>query len=144
MTHDMKRASVRDIARRHAASARHAILRGNRELGEVTLFLSLPEPADSLPADGVLPVAQRTTLAGLPEEVSGTMIDRLLKCNDVVLLMECDQWIRRVPCRGKQRRSDVLRFLRVAGPRVRALVYSHQAEEGPVWIDVMSGEISAR
>jgi len=140
----MKRASVRDIARRHAASARHVVLRGSRKSRDVTLFRSLPEPADSLPDDGVLPVAQRTTLAGLSQEVSDTLIERLLKRNDVVLLMECDQRIRRVPYRGKQRRSDVLRFLRVAGPRVRALVYSHQAEEGSVWIDVMSGEISAR
>ncbi|SOE95984.1 hypothetical protein SAMN05414139_08907 [Burkholderia sp. D7] len=144
MTRDMKRASVRDIARRHAASARHVVLRGSRKSRDVTLFRSLPEPADSLPDDGVLPVAQRTTLAGLSQEVSDTLIERLLKRNDVVLLMECDQRIRRVPYRGKQRRSDVLRFLRVAGPRVRALVYSHQAEEGSVWIDVMSGEISAR
>lgn len=139
MTRNTKRASVRDMVRRNAASARYAVLHGRRELKDVTLFLSLPEPAD-----GVLPVAQRTALGGRSQEVSDTLIDRLLKRNDVVLLMECDQRIRRVPYRGKQRRSDVLRFLRVAGPRVRALVYSHQAEEGPVWIDVMSGEISAR
>lgn len=76
--------------------------------------------------------------------LSETIIERLLKRNDVVLLMECEQRVWRIPYRGKQRRVDVLRFLRIAGPRVQALVFSHQGEEGPVWIDVMSGEVSTR
>lgn len=84
------------------------------------------------------------SVARLSHELVETMIERLLKRNDVVLLKECDQGVCSVPYRGKQRRSDVLRFLRIAGPQVRALVFSHQAEEGPVWIDVMSGEVSAR
>jgi hypothetical protein len=111
-------------------AAKHTSVRATprqRAQGSVTRFPSVPEPDDSR----------------LSHALSETMIERLLKRNDVVLLMECDQRVRRVPYRGKQRRNDVLRFLRIAGPQTRALVYSHQTEEGPVWIDVMSGEVSA-
>jgi hypothetical protein len=71
------------------------------------------------------------------------MIEGLLKRNDVVLLLERDQRMYRVPYRGKQSRGDVLGFLRIAGPKTRALVYSHQAQSGSVWVDVVSGEVIA-
>jgi hypothetical protein len=139
MTRTAKRTSVRTAPREHA----HV----SQAQGSVARFPSLLEPDDSL-ADHVvmplMPVMQRATTAGHSHGLSETLIERLLQRNDVVLLMECDQGVCRVPYRGKQRRSDVLRFLRIAGPQARALVYSHQAEEGPVWIDVMSGEVSAR
>jgi hypothetical protein len=144
MTRATKRTSVRDVPHRNATIAQHNAQHASHVLGNVTCFLSPPEPVDPLADHGVMPVMQRTMTAELSHGLSETMIERLLKRNDVVLLMECDQRVCRVPYRGKQRRSDVLRFLRIAGPQVRALVYSHQAEEGTVWIDVMSGEVSVR
>lgn len=144
MTRATKRTSARDVLRRNASIARHKAQHASLALGHVTGFPSLPEPVHSLADHGVMPVMQRTMTTGLSHGLSQTMIERLLKRNDVVLLMQCDQKVCRVPYRGKQRRGDILRFLRIAGPQVRALVYSHQAEEGPVWIDVMSGEVSAR
>ena len=144
MTRATKHTSIRDVPRRKASIARHTTQHASQALGNVTRFLSAPEPVDPLARHGVMPLMQRTMTAEPSHGLSDTMIERLLKRNDVVLLMECDQRVCRVPYRGKQRRSDVLRFLRIAGPQVRALVYSHQAEEGPVWIDVMSGEVSAR
>jgi hypothetical protein len=144
MTRATKRTGARDVPRRNASIARHNTQHASQALGNVTRFPSSPEPVGSLADHGVMPVMQRTTTTDLLHGLSETMIQRLLKRNDVVLLMECDQKICRVPYRGKQRRNDVLRFLRIAGPQVQALVYSHQAEEGPVWIDVMSGEVSAR
>ena len=144
MTRATKQLSARDVPRKNASIARHNAQNVNPVLGNVTRFPSLPEPADSLGDHGGMPVIQRTMTAALSHGLSETMIERLLKRNDVVLLMECDQKVCRVPYRGKQRRGDILRFLRIAGPQVRALVYSHQAEAGPVWIDVMSGEVSAR
>lgn len=144
MTSARKRTGVRDVPSRNASIARHTAEHASQALGNVTHFPSSPEPVGSLADHGVMPVMQRTRAAELSHGLSETMIERLLKCNDVVLLMECDQRVCRVPYRGKQRRSDVLRFLRIAGPQVRAFVYSHQAEDGPVWIDVMSGEISVQ
>ncbi len=144
MTRATKRMSVGDVLRQNAPTARHNALHANQSLGKVTGLLPPPEPVGSLEEHGGRPVMQRTMTAELSPGLSEAMIERLLKRNDVVLLMECDQRVCRVPYRGKQRRGDVLRFLRIAGPQVRALVYSHQAEEGPVWIDVMSGEVSAR
>ena len=144
MTRATKRTSARDVPRRTASLARHNTQHASQGMGNVTRFHSLPEPLHSLADHGVIPVMQQTMTTELSHGLSETMIERLLKRNDVVLLMECDQKVSRVPYRGKQRRGDILRFLRIAGPRVRALVFSHQAEEGPVWIDVMSGEVSAR
>ncbi|QIE26779.1 hypothetical protein SBC1_39450 (plasmid) [Caballeronia sp. SBC1] len=139
-----KRPIVLDVSRRNASIVRHDDKHTSQALGNVTRCLCALEPLDS-PADhGVMQFAQGTMTAVLSHGLSETAIERLLKRNDVVLLMECDQRVCRVPYRGKQRRSDVLSFLRIAGPQVRALVYSHHAEEGPVWIDVMSGEVSAR
>ena len=108
----------------------------------VTRRLHVPDPLDSLSDHSVMPVVQGTMTAGLSHRLSDAMIERLLKINDVVLLMDYDQRVCRVPYRGKQSRSDVLRFLRIAGLQIRAFVYSHHAEDGPVWIDVMSGEVS--
>jgi hypothetical protein len=144
MTRATKRTSVHDVPRRNASIVRYNAQHASQELGNDTRLPSSPEPVDSLADHGVMPVTQRTMTVELSHGLSDTMIERLLKRNDVVLLMECDQRVCRVPYRGKQRRSDVLRFLRIAGPQVRALVYSHQAQEGPVWIDVMSGEVSTR
>ncbi|WP_031358898.1 hypothetical protein [Caballeronia sordidicola] len=144
MTRATKRTSAGDVLRRNASIARHNAQHASQVLGNVTRFHSLPEPLHSLADNGVIPGMQQTMTTGLSHGLSETMIERLLKRNDVVLLMECDQKVCRVPYRGKQRRGDILRFLRIAGPQVRALVYSHQAEAGPVWIDVMSGEVSAR
>src|SRR5471032_3190812 len=144
MTRATKRTRASDLPRRNASIARHSAQHASQAPGNVTRFHALPEPFHSLVDHGVIPVMQRTMTTELPPGLSETMIERLLKRNDVVLLMECDQKVYRVPYRGKQRRGDVLRFLRIAGPQVRALVYSHQAEEGPVWIDVMSDEVSAR
>jgi len=144
MTRDTNRASVSDTSRRNAGSARRNVRHASQTQENVRRRLSPPEPVGSLPDKGVMPVMQQTMPAQLTHGLSETVIERLLKRNDVVLLMECDQRVCSVPYRGKQGRSDVLRFLRIAGPQVRALVYSHQAEEGPVWIDVVSGEVSAR
>ena len=144
MTRATKRISARDVPRRNASIARHDVQHASQTLGNVTRFPSLPEPVHSLADHRVMPVMQRTMTNEISHGLSEKMIERLLKRNDVVLLMECDQRVCRVPYRGKQRRGDILRFLRIAGPEVRALVFSHQAEEGPVWIDVMSGEVSAR
>jgi hypothetical protein len=144
MTRATKRTSARDVPRRNASIARHNAQHASQALGNVTRFHSLPESLQSLADHSVIPVMQQTMTTEFSRGLSETMIERLLKRNDVVLLMECDQKVCRVPYRGKQRRGDILRFLRIAGPQVRALVYSHQADEGPVWIDVMSGEVSAR
>jgi hypothetical protein len=144
MTRATKRTSVRDVPHRNGSIAQHNAQHASQALGNGTRFLYPPEPVNPLADHGVMPVVQPTMAAELSHGLSETMIERLLKRNDVVLLMECDQRVCRVPYRGKQRRSDVLRFLRIAGPQVRALVYSHQAEEGLVWIDVMSGEVSIR
>jgi len=144
MTRAPKRPSLRDVPRQNASIARHNDQHASQVMGHVTRFLSIPEPADSLADHGTMPVIRQAMTAELSHGLSEPMFERLLKRNDVVLLMECDQRVCRIPYRGKQRRGDILRFLRIAGPQVRALVYSHQAEEGPVWIDVMSGEVSAR
>lgn len=145
MTRATKRAAkARDIPRRKGAPALQDVRYANQGMRNVTLFLSPPAQFESSPDNGVTHISQRTAEIESTHGLTETMIERLLKHNDVVLLMECDQRMRRVPYRGKQRRSDVLRFLRIAGPQARALVYSHQADEGPVWIDVMSGEVTAR
>lgn len=145
MTRATKRAAkVRNVPRRHAATARQDVRYANQGMRNVTLFLAPPAQFESPPDNGVTHISQRTEAIESTLGLTETMIERLLKHNDVVLLMECDQRMRRVPYRGKQRRSDVLRFLRIAGPQARALVYSHQADEGPVWIDVMSGEVTTR
>jgi hypothetical protein len=144
MTRAAKRTSVHAVPRQHASVERHDVKHASQAQGNVTRFPRSLEPGDSRADHVFMPVTQRATMAGLSNGLSETSIEGLLKRNDVVLLMECDQRVCHVPYRGKQRRSDVLRFLRIAGPQVRALVYSHQAEEGPVWIDVMSGEVSAR
>jgi hypothetical protein len=145
MTRATKRAAkVRDIPRRNAANALQDVRYADQGPRNVTLFLSSPEQFESSPDNGDMHVSKRTVAIESTHGLTETMIERLLKHNDVVLLMECDQRMRRVPYRGKQRRSDVLRFLRIVGPQARALVYSHQADDGPVWIDVMSGEVTAR
>jgi hypothetical protein len=139
LTRDTKRASVRDISRRHADSVQHA----DQTQGNAMRSPSSPEPIGSLPDKSVMPVMQRTMPYQLTHGLSETMIERLLKRNDVALLIECDQGVCSVPYRGKQRLSDILRFLRMAGPKARALVYSHQTEEGPVWINVVPGDVSS-
>ena len=145
MTRATKRAAkVRDIPRRNAATALKDVRYANQGLRNVTLFISPSEQLELSPDNGVTHVSRRTAAIEPTHGLTEAMIERLLKHNDVVLLMECDQRMRRVPYRGKQRRSDVLRFLRIAGQQARALVYSHHADEGSVWVDVMSGEVTAR
>ena len=143
MTRATKRSSVGDVRRRNESFVGHNVQHASQAMINVTRLLYMEGPVDSLSDHSVIPVMQRTMTGGLSHGLSEAMIERLLKRNDVVLLMERDQRVCRVPYRGKQSRSDVLRFLRIAGLQVRAFVYSHHAEDGAVWIDVMSGEVSA-
>jgi hypothetical protein len=67
-------------------------------------------------------------------------IDDLLARNEVVIVYAAENSTRIIPYRGRQIRSDVLRFLAQLKVEARAVVFSHVAEKGPIGIDVLTGE----